>query len=280
MSERIFDNDTLDAFSKIIDYLPKVISDPTAIYLADSEEFKVTRNVEELPFETNNGDKIEGFVAGVVNKGEIFKQDVTPENQDGVASFPFKSVIIPVKNEKGKPVGAILTAQSMKKRYEVSTMTTTVRSALDQITDAINDLNVKVQEVVETNGYILKTVRESKENTENTDEILAFIQEISSQTNLLGLNAAIEASRAGEFGRGFDVVAKEIRKLSSSTSESVKKVDQVLKSIKTSIGTINDKVGENTEIYETQAASFEEIAASIEELNASVEVLSNFADNL
>jgi methyl-accepting chemotaxis protein len=96
----------------------------------------------------------------------------------------------------------------------------------------------------------------------------------------LGLNAAIEASRAGKFGRGFEVVAKEIRKLSSSTSESVKKVDEVLKGIRKSILTIDATVSENTEIFETQAASLEEVAASIEELNSTVEILNSFADKI
>jgi methyl-accepting chemotaxis protein len=159
-------------------------------------------------------------------------------------------------------------------------MSGTVKTALDQITEAINDLNIKVQDVVDANAQILNMVKESKENTENTNEILEFIQEISSQTNLLGLNAAIEASRAGKFGRGFEVVAKEIRKLSSSTSESVKKVDEVLKGIRKSILTIDATVSENTEIFETQAASLEEVAASIEELNSTVEILNSFADKI
>ena len=65
---------------------------------------------------------------------------------------------------------------------------------------------------------------------------------VSTQTNLLGLNAAIEAARAGEVGKGFTVVASEIRKLSTSTSESIKQIDTVLKNINQSITIINDKV--------------------------------------
>lgn len=278
MSEKIFDNEILDAFHKVIDYLPGMMNEPTAIYLADANEYKVTRNVEELPFETMEGEQVVGFVADVIKKGDYFSQEITPE--EGVSTFPFKSVIIPVKDEYGNSSGAVLLAQSMKKRFEMKEMSGTVKTALDQITEAINDLNIKVQDVVDANAQILNMVKESKENTENTNEILEFIQEISSQTNLLGLNAAIEASRAGEFGRGFEVVAKEIRKLSSSTSESVKKVDEVLKGIRKSILTIDATVSENTEIFETQAASLEEVAASIEELNSTVEILNSFADKI
>ncbi|MBF7096950.1 methyl-accepting chemotaxis protein [Alkalibacter mobilis] len=277
MEEKIFENPIMDAFHKTVKYIQEIMPEPTAIFLTDRTHYKYTAHAEGLPFKTKAGDELKPFVNDAIGRGNLFIEEIKAGT---VFEFPFKSIILPIKDERGVPVGGVLFAQSMKKRHEISSLADSVRSALDQITDAINDLNVKVQEVVETNGYILKTVRESKENTENTDAILAFIQEISSQTNLLGLNAAIEASRAGEFGRGFDVVAKEIRKLSSSTSESVKKVDQVLKSIKTSIGTINDKIGENTEIYETQAASLQEIAASVEELNSTVQVLNNFAENL
>ncbi|QSX08231.1 hypothetical protein J0B03_10600 [Alkalibacter rhizosphaerae] len=279
MSNRVFENDVLEAFHKIIEFISELVNEPITTFIAEGDEYKATFDVPELPFGTKPGDKLQDFEKDLLKSGKVFKSDLTAENIPTV-DFPFKSIVIPIKDDTGNVVGGVFTAQSMRKKHELTELSQTVRSSLEQITSALSDLNIKVQEVVDTNLEVQKVVEESKVNTENTNEILSFIEDISSQTNLLGLNAAIEAARAGEYGRGFDVVAKEIRKLSSKSSDSVKEVAEVLKNIKSSILTIHKKIDQNTEVYETQAASLEEITASIQELQSTVENLHGFAEKL
>ncbi|MFZ7120308.1 MAG: methyl-accepting chemotaxis protein [Eubacteriaceae bacterium] len=277
MVEKLFDNEVLNAFHTVIDYLSKLMDDPTAIYITDSETYRVIRNVEELPLKSQVGNSLNPIVAKRIKSGEL---QVSEFSSSEVSSIPFKSYILPIKGENGKIDGAVLMAKSLKKRKEVVDVAETLKSSLEQITDAISDLNVNIQEVVEANEQILSSVNEATSHTADTNDILNFIQEISTQTNLLGLNAAIEASRAGEFGRGFDVVAKEIRKLSTSTSESIKKVDNVLNNVSNSIKNINKKISDTNIVFETQASSLEEIAASIQELNSTAQILYSFAEKL
>jgi len=99
-----------------------------------------------------------------------------------------------------------------------------------------------------------QTVEELNRSSEAIKAIIGLIHSISSQTNLLALNASIEAARAGEAGRGFAVVADEIRKLAEETSESAKKINDIVSSIgdKThNVKTSMDSLVERTKIQES-----------------------------
>ncbi len=82
------------------------------------------------------------------------------------------------------------------------------------------------------------SVEELEGKSVNIAKITNVIKDISSQTNLLALNAAIEAARAGDAGKGFSVVADEIRKLSEQTSKSTKEIDGIVNEIKDEIAIV------------------------------------------
>lgn len=84
---------------------------------------------------------------------------------------------------------------------------------------------------IQTSNKVSECVKELGEETENINKILEMIQNINKQTNLLAINASIEAARAGDSGKGFAVVAEEVRKLSTEIEEAIRHIAEVVEVI-------------------------------------------------
>ena len=278
MKKLISDNEILNSFNNMLPYLPYFFDDDVSFGIADTKTYLKVQCNPNLNLRLKEGDRIPegGAVLMAMKNDKVLIKNVPKE----VYGVPFRSYAIPVHNEQGKVDGCIVIGKSLVKRNELMNISQTLSLALGQISTAINNLSSGVQNVVDMNDDILLKVQEADESSKDTDGILSFIQAISSQTNMLGLNAAIEAARAGDAGRGFKVVATEIRKLSTSTSQSVKKVDSVLKNIGASIKSINEKISKSTGVFEGQVATLQEIASSLEKLNSTVEMLGNLSEKI
>ncbi|ONI42923.1 hypothetical protein AN396_12875 [Candidatus Epulonipiscium fishelsonii] len=115
---------------------------------------------------------------------------------------------------------------------------------------------IKANQGTEAMKNMLQSMDAINESSHTISFVLKTIESIASQTNLLALNAAIEAARAGEAGKGFAVVANEIRDLANRSSETVKEIDEI---IKTSI----DNVSKGQEMANNTANSLNEIVKTI-----------------
>ncbi|PKM48138.1 MAG: chemotaxis protein, partial [Firmicutes bacterium HGW-Firmicutes-6] len=135
------------------------------------------------------------------------------------------------------------------------------------VTDVVNNFSVQIEQLIKASDELLESSTISKNKVKETDSILKFIRDVATQTNLLGLNAAIEATRAGEFGRGFNVVADEVRKLAVMSVDSAKKIESILDSIVVSMNSVESQAAKSYKIIGEHQAAMGEINEKLALLN-------------
>jgi methyl-accepting chemotaxis protein len=135
----------------------------------------------------------------------------------------------------------------------------------------------RIAEVVKSSA---ETVRTLGRSSEHIGEIVSVIDDIADQTNLLALNAAIEAARAGEQGRGFAVVADEVRKLAERTTRATKEIAGMIKSIQADTRGAVESMERGTKEVDRGIALAENAGVSLHEIVAMIQTLSDMVSQI
>lgn len=188
-------------------------------------------------------------------------------------------------DETGQIVSAIeemsVTAKDVAQNSnDTAAFTQTTNTQAVKSKDSVGEATSIVAKLVEEVESTAESISEIERNTADINNVLKVIGDIADQTNLLALNAAIEAARAGEQGRGFAVVADEVRALAAKTQHSTTEIEQTLSQLRigssTAISTMDStkqtclKVAESTEVVATDLDSIGESVTQINELNLQI----------
>jgi archaellum component FlaC len=271
VDEKISQNEILSSFYNISTFLPDMFEDEVSFSITDKEKYLVYMPTQHINPGIKKGDIVKDGSSSYncMRNGKTIKMIISKE----VYGVEILAIAIPIKDETGDVIGSVSFGRSMKRHYEISDLSKTLSQSLQNISKSTNELSSALQNVLASNEVVINNVSKANNEVKNTDTILKFIKSIAQETNLLGLNAAIEAARTGEAGRGFSVVAQEIRKLSSSSSESVNKINTVLNSIKESVESIMKNINELNVVFKNQTEELSDINTSLEELSVIAEKL-------
>lgn len=266
----------LEAFLQVIPTVHAMLPD-VGIGVVDTEKWLAYYPGRKIDIGARAGraiDPHEPLAACIRDKKDI-KQEV-PEAFFGIS---FTGLAAPIL-EKGHVIGAIaiqIQEQNEKALQEISDQ---IFKSINQANERITSIHSGSEGLATYSSSLLQQSTEASEAMENTDEVINIIKKIASQTNILGLNASIEAARAGEHGRGFNIVAKEIRKLSQDTLESTEKISSTLKLMQTSIYEIQSMVENVVTVGREQASATEEISSFINEIEEMSVKLKEYAAEL
>ena len=197
---------------------------------------EIIANIESIKKQIENQGQSVNNTAGAVNEitGNIESLDRMIVGQDQIVTEASSAVTQMISN-----IGA-------------------VNVSMDKMSDSFENLHTSSQDGFKKQQAVNDRVKEIENQSQMLQEANAAISAIAAQTNLLAMNAAIEAAHAGEAGKGFAVVADEIRKLSETSNSQSKTIGDQLENIKLSINTVVTASSE-------ASSTFEEVSALLSE---------------
>ncbi len=201
--------------------------------------------------------------------GKVTKDNVEQESQTGSAVGFVEKIAQRIDKVEGNTQTTLENAQNS---------VAVARKGRGAIETAVNQIQQVDTMIMKTSDVITNLGERSKE----IGQIVHTISSIAAQTNLLALNAAIEAARAGEQGRGFAVVADEVRKLAEQSQEAAKQIDALISHVQeetnVAVSAMNNgtqEVKKGTQIVNEAGESFKEIVDHIEKVRENVQVVAD-----
>lgn len=260
----------LEKLIEVAPLLPTFFQEDIGISIADLEKYLYVRDGKKIKIPVNVGAYHADLGYMQVNKQIIESREsvinIVPKE---IAGICLRNVISPVIDSNNEVVGFFSMTTSIERESQIEHASENLMSALEKINLSVQNIEAGSRQLSERIGSIKESAMLTKESVKLETKAIELIQQIASQSNLLGINAAIEAARVDAKGHGFAVVASEMRKLSGKSKDTAIKISEIIKEIHLAVENVLHDIEQTGMIYEDQSTAISEIANEIEVITKS-----------
>lgn len=270
----------VNAFDSFAPVVADLLPEGGFLWINDKEHFvkrQPSAKFDMTELQVGTSVRVGSTADEAIKQKKLVLQDIDAS----VYGYPVIAASYPlIEEETGEAVGAFGISLPRKLADDLKHVAASLDEGLSGIATAVEQITASTNNVSTSQQQLHKEIEKSQDLLKQINDVMNFIKEIADETKMLGLNAAIEAARVGEAGRGFGVVAEEIRKLSTNSRETVEQIKVLTSQINESMDETAKGSESTVTVVEQTAAATEEVNASVEEMTALAQKLSHTAANL
>ncbi|MGN7477786.1 methyl-accepting chemotaxis protein [Solibacillus silvestris] len=267
----------LQALVDTMDLYQATFPEDACIVVADKEEVVGYQRGKLIDLKMTIGMKISDFQGTVTERALTTKSFLREEKGPEHFGFAYIATAQPIF-DGAEMIGVVSAVISNEKMDSMRHLATELSSAVEEMTATNEELTSASIDVSNRLDGLVASTETMTSDIHQINQMVELVKGIASKSQILGLNASIEAARSGEHGKGFAVVAKEIQKMAQNSKESAEKIAAQLDKIRVSIEDVNGTTGQIAAFTEQFSASMNELNHAYGSVNGTAEKLMEISD--